>query len=68
MLQNVSIGIVGVGTPYQEFNDDETSRFLDMIQGEERRGAPAAAAEVPTEERPGNSPTDPSPTVAMETE
>jgi hypothetical protein len=65
----VSIGVVGKGSLYHESNEEETSRYLTMIQGEERRGAPAVAVDLPVEERSsGNSPADPEPQVAMETE
>lgn len=68
--KNVSIGIVGEGVPYNECKEEELARYLSMIEGEERRGAPASSSkqESPSDESGDNPPPDPVPTVAMETE
>lgn len=68
-IKNVSIGVVGKGQPYHESDEEEMTRYLGMIQGEERRGAPAASVEpVSADDRPENPPADPEPQVAMDTE
>lgn len=56
-------------TLYKEFGEDETARYLSMIEGEERRGAPPAGADpVVPDDRSENEPRDPEPVVAMDTE
>ncbi len=65
----MSIGIVGEKTPYKEFDEEETARFLSMIEGEERRGAPPSGSDpVSSDDGPENPPPDPEPAVAMDTE
>lgn len=66
----MSIGIVGKDIPYNECVEDEIARYLSMIEGEERRGAPASSSkQVPSsDDGSENPPPDPVPTVAMETE
>ncbi|XP_071447543.1 proteasome subunit alpha type-1-like [Hetaerina americana] len=70
--KNVSIGVVGKGTPFTIYDEDETSRYLTSIVGEEKRGGggggetepPPTARLVPKpEEKP-----EPQPAVAMDTE
>ncbi|XP_065225079.1 proteasome subunit alpha type-1 [Planococcus citri] len=67
--KNVSIGIVGKDTPYKDSAEDDIARYLSMIEGEERRGAPASSSkQVPSDDGSESPPPDPVPTVAMETE
>lgn len=42
MFQNVSIGIVGKGTSFEVYDEDGTTEYLKLIEGEERR-VPRAA-------------------------
>ncbi|KAK7598108.1 hypothetical protein V9T40_006343 [Parthenolecanium corni] len=68
-VKNVSIGIVGVDTTYKEFAENETARYLSMIEGEERRGAPPTGTDpVAPDDGSENEPRDPEPVVAMDTE
>ncbi|XP_046394921.1 proteasome subunit alpha type-1 [Ischnura elegans] len=72
--KNVSIGVVGKGTPFTIYDEEETSRYLTAIVGEEKRGGgggggaetepPPTARLVP---KPEDKP-DPQPAVAMDTE
>lgn len=56
-------------TPYKEFAENETARYLSMIEGEERRGAPPTGADpVAPDDGSENEPRDPEPVVAMDTE
>lgn len=41
----MSIGVVGKGTNFVIYGEEETGRLLTAIEGEERRGTVAAAAE-----------------------
>ncbi|XP_047004179.1 proteasome subunit alpha type-1 [Schistocerca americana] len=68
--KNVSIALVGKGTDFTVFSEEETGRYLAMIEGEERR-----TGQPPPEEQPapsgdtGPAPDpDPQPAVAMDTE
>lgn len=64
-MQNVSIGVVGAGMNFTIYGEDELSRLLTAIEGEERRGAQAAdaAAQPPAGEAPAAADAE-----AMETE
>lgn len=37
MFQNVSIAIVGKNTKFEVFDENKTSAYLSLIEGEERR-------------------------------
>lgn len=65
LFQNVSIGVVGDGTNFNIYGEEEMARLLTAIEGEERRGAqPAdAAAQPPAGEAPAAADAE-----AMETE
>ncbi|XP_066999510.2 proteasome subunit alpha type-1 [Anabrus simplex] len=71
-IKNVSIGIVGKGTLFKVFDEDDTGRYLAMIEGEEKRGPPPDQPPADPSPRPppdgGEGPQDPQPAVAMETE
>lgn len=43
MLQNVSIAIVGPKTPLTVSEEADLTRYLSLVEGEERRGGGAAA-------------------------
>jgi hypothetical protein len=64
-LQNVSIGVVGGGINFNIYGEEEMARLLTAIEGEERRGVPAAdaAAQPPAGEAPAAADAE-----AMETE
>lgn len=71
--KNVSIGLVGENQPFKVLEEDETGRYLSMIEGEERRGAPsggAGAADAPLRDEAGDQEgqRDPTAAVAMDTE
>lgn len=69
--KNVSIAVVGKGQGFKILDETETSNYLAMIEGEERRGQTAGAPETPgpisREEESGDQ-SDPVPAVAMDTE
>lgn len=70
--KNVSIAIVGANHPFKVYEDNDLAPYLALIEGEERRGGGAAAAEG-AGEQPGEGGNDteapePQPQVAMETE
>ncbi|XP_046666722.1 LOW QUALITY PROTEIN: proteasome subunit alpha type-1-like [Homalodisca vitripennis] len=54
--KNVAIGLVGEKTPLRVFDEDETGRYLALIEGEERRGAGGAP---PSDEPPTTPPGSP---------
>lgn len=70
----MAIGLVGENTPLRIFDEEETGRYLALIEGEERRGIsgggasdePPAPPPGPPEE--GEAPQDPQVAVAMDTE
>lgn len=67
----MSVGVVGKDTAFKELDEEETKRYLSMIEGEERRAPPASDDEprpLNEDERRDDSPTDPVPVVAMDTE
>ena len=43
LLQNVSIAIVGHKRPLFIADEDELTRYLSLVEGEERRGGSASA-------------------------
>lgn len=68
-LQNVSIAIVGKNSPLKVYDEDGTTEFLRLIEGEERR-APRVVEEEPRggdDDAPAPPP-DPVVAVAMDTE
>ncbi|XP_057658534.1 proteasome subunit alpha type-1 [Diorhabda carinulata] len=72
--KNVSIGYVGKGQNFKILEEEETSPYLSLIEGEERRGGGgggAAADDLPAdplrEDAGDEAPRDPVPTVAMDT-
>ncbi|CAG9841219.1 unnamed protein product [Diabrotica balteata] len=72
--KNVSIGYVGKGQNFKILEEEETSPFLSLIEGEERRGGGSAAAAIedapadPLRDDAGDEgPRDPVPAVAMDT-
>lgn len=70
-VKNVSIGLVGKTAPFRVFTEDETGRYLTLIEGEEKRltSSPDEPPAGPPQPPPaGEGPTDPQPVVAMETE
>lgn len=78
--KNVAIGLVGDQTQFRVFDEEETGKYLAMIEGEERRtsgtGGPgeSAATDAGPSAGPGgpdgmgDDPPDPQVGVAMETE
>lgn len=70
-IQNVSIGLVGENHPFKIFDEEETSRYLALIENEERRTT-AAAASVPapddTPDDSANAPTEGNEPGSMETD
>ncbi|KAF4527523.1 hypothetical protein B566_EDAN015623 [Ephemera danica] len=68
--KNVSIGVVGKGTDFTIYSEEETGRLLTAIEGEERRGGVAvAAAEEEALAAPAAPSADaPAEEVAMDTE
>ncbi|KAG8233923.1 hypothetical protein J437_LFUL005128 [Ladona fulva] len=71
--KNVSIGVVGKGTEFTIFDEEETGRYLSSIVGEEKRGGSGSGGDTeppPTARlvlKPEDEP-EPQPAVAMETE
>lgn len=70
--KNVSIGIVGKGQNFKVCLEDEIGKYLQMIEGEEKRRPtveePAAAPSDDQGPPPGDAPGEPTPAVAMDTE
>lgn len=69
--KNVSIGYVGKDVIFKILNENEIASYLNMIEGEERRGTAAEAAPAaPIREDAGDesAPKEAIPTVAMDTE
>ncbi|XP_054261402.1 proteasome subunit alpha type-1-like [Macrosteles quadrilineatus] len=69
--KNVAIALVGEKTPLRIFDEEETGRYLALIEGEERRGgAPADDPPAPPPGPPdaGEESQDPRVSVAMDTE
>lgn len=70
--KNVSIGIVGKGQHFKVCLEDEIGKYLQMIEGEEKRRTtveePAAAPSDDQGPPPGDAPGEPTPAVAMDTE
>ncbi|XP_028130942.1 proteasome subunit alpha type-1 [Diabrotica virgifera virgifera] len=74
--KNVSIGYTGKGQTFKILEEEETSPYLSLIEGEERRGGGAAAAAIedlpadPLRDDAGDEPRDAVPAVetsAMDT-
>ncbi|KAJ8969108.1 hypothetical protein NQ314_001918 [Rhamnusium bicolor] len=72
--KNVSIGYVGESQVFKILDEDETSPYLALIEGEERRGGGSGGAAIeaqpadPLREDTGDDgPQDPVPAVAMDT-
>lgn len=72
MIQNVAIGLVGKDTPFRVFDEEETGKYLAVIEGEERRGTSSSApADEPGPAAPPSgedAPRDPEVATAMDTE
>lgn len=71
--KNVSIGVVGKGQQFKILDESETAVYLQMIEGEERRGAASGLPETPgpiaaRDDAGDQEPQDPVPAVAMDTE
>uniref|UniRef100_A0A1B6CND4 Proteasome subunit alpha type n=1 Tax=Clastoptera arizonana TaxID=38151 RepID=A0A1B6CND4_9HEMI len=71
--KNVEIGLVGKGTIFRVFDEQETGKYLAEIEGEERRGGGGGSApgDDPGPAGPPageDAPRDPEVAVAMETE
>lgn len=69
----MAIGLVGEKTPLRVFDEEETGRYLALIEGEERRGTsgggPSDDPPAPPPGPPaGEEPQDPQVAVAMDTE
>lgn len=73
-FQNVAIGLVGEKTTLRVFDEEETGRYLALIEGEERRGigggGPSDDPPAPPPGPPaaGEDPQEPQVAVAMDTE
>lgn len=70
ILQNVSIAIVGKGTDFKIFNEDEISVYLSQIE-DDKRNKPEPDVEDSKPPQPPSSdenPQDPQVTVAMDTD
>ncbi|XP_034942365.1 proteasome subunit alpha type-1 [Chelonus insularis] len=72
-IKNVSISIVGKGRNFEILNEDETLRYLTAIEGDEKRGRPAAGPDAeqddkPPQDPPADDPAEPRAAVAMDTE
>lgn len=69
--KNVSIGYIGEGIEFKILDENETAVYLQLIEGEERRGvaAPQQEGAAPPRDAAGDDgPRDPAPAVAMDTE
>ncbi|XP_053616431.1 proteasome subunit alpha type-1 [Plodia interpunctella] len=66
--KNVSIAIVGPKTPLRISEEAELSRFLSLVEGEERRGGAPGGAPGDAPPAAGDPDRDPQVGVAMETE
>ncbi|XP_065161218.1 proteasome subunit alpha type-1-like [Atheta coriaria] len=69
--KNVSIGYIGEGIEFKILDENETAVYLQLIEGEERRGvaAPQQEGAAPARDAAGDDgPRDPAPAVAMDTE
>ncbi|KAF7264801.1 proteasome alpha6 subunit isoform X2 [Rhynchophorus ferrugineus] len=64
--KNVSIGYVGKEQQFKILDEEETAPYLRLIEGEERRGAPADRPLAPLRDDQGEEPRDPVPAVATE--
>lgn len=68
-MQNVSIGVVGLKQDFDILDEDKTSRYLAEIEGDEKRGRPAASQDSqPPEDPPADDAPEPRVSVAMDTE
>uniref|UniRef100_A0A8D8UWT8 Proteasome subunit alpha type n=1 Tax=Cacopsylla melanoneura TaxID=428564 RepID=A0A8D8UWT8_9HEMI len=67
--KNVSIALVGKDTKFKSLDERETGHYLSLIEGEERRGAGGAPPAGGPDDGPAppGAPSDPAPTVAMDT-
>lgn len=62
-FQNVSIGIVGKDRPFTVLDEEETGRYLALVEGEERRGGNTTAyGSGGSDAAPGDSEETPDPT------
>ena len=62
--KNVSIAVVGKGTPFKIYDDAGVDPFLAGIEGEERRGQRPAAEEAPA----AADPAEDAPAAGMDTD
>ncbi|KAJ8868620.1 hypothetical protein PR048_030159 [Dryococelus australis] len=62
---NVSIGLVGKGTSFRVFDEEQTAGYLRMIEGEEKRSGSGEAQpeEAPQPPPADEGPQDPTPNV-----
>lgn len=68
-IKNVSIGIVGRSQEFDILDEDKTSRYLTEIEGDEKRGRPAAVVDTqPPQDSSASDATEPRVSVAMDTE
>ncbi|KAH0555334.1 proteasome subunit alpha type-1 [Cotesia glomerata] len=70
-IKNVSIGVVGKGQVFEILTEEQTERYLTEIEGDEKRGRPAAAGPSADDDKPQDPPAEgvePRPAVAMDTE